>query len=100
MTNNPILNALGALGYISLIASIIFFAGNFENKLPMPFAMITVLSLFTLSAAVMGYIFLSLPLQLILDGKKKQGVDLFIKTVGVFAIITALIFITIILFLR
>lgn len=100
MTKNPILNALAALAYIILIASVIFFAGNFENKLPMPFAMITVLSMLTLSAAVMGYIFFSQPLQMIIEGKKKQGVDLFVKTVGSFAVITAFIFISIFLFVK
>lgn len=53
---------------------------------------IAMLSLFVLSAAVMGYFFFFQPLQLYLDGEKKQAVNLFIKTVGIFACITALVF--------
>jgi hypothetical protein len=36
----------------------------------------------------MGYLFLSQPIQLFLDGKKKQAVSLFLQTLGVFACIT------------
>jgi len=49
------------------------------------------LSLFVLSAAVMGFLFVYQPLQLYLDCHKKEGVDFFFKTVGSFAIITVLL---------
>jgi len=42
------------------------------------------LSLFVLSAAIMGFLFLSEPLQLYLDGHKKEAVAFFTKTVGFF----------------
>ena len=51
-------------------------------------APVAVISLFTLSAAVMGYVFLYQPGLMILDGKKKQGVTLFLQTVAVFAVLT------------
>ena len=54
---------------------------------------IAVLSLFTLSAALMGYFFLYQPVQLYLDGKKKEATSLFIRTILVFAIFTGAIFI-------
>ena len=57
------------------------------------FAPVAILSLFTLSAAVMGYIFFFQPVQLYLDGKKKPAIDLFLQTLGVFAIITIAILI-------
>ncbi len=91
MTKNPIINAACALAYIALIASIMFYAiekSGHSNSIIIP---ITVLSLFTLSAAVMGYLFLAQPLQLYLDGKKKDGVKLFLHTVGVFALATAIL---------
>ena len=53
-------------------------------------APIAVISLFTLSAAVMGYLFCYRPTQLYFDGKKKQAVGLFLQTVVVFACFTAL----------
>ena len=92
MTQNPILNALSATLYIALVASLMF---NME-KIPdgvdsilMPIAM---LSLFVLSAAVMAYVFCFKPIQLLIEGKKTEAVNLFLKTLGVFAIITILVF--------
>ena len=53
------------------------------------------LSLFVLSAAVMGYIFFYQPTQLYLAGKHKEAVNMFLKTVGFFATIT-LVFLAIV----
>lgn len=92
MTKNPFINALGALGYITLVASVMFYGmqrSGPDNSVIIPIAM---MSLFTLSAAVMGFIFLSQPLQLCLDGKKKEAVRLFVQTVTTFAGITILAF--------
>lgn len=58
-----------------------------QESIVVPIAM---LSLFTLSAAVMGYLFVSQPLQMYLDGQKKKGVTLFLQTVGVFAGMTVI----------
>lgn len=91
MTKNPFLNALAALLYIVTIASVMFYG---TKNVPGPdsiLAPIVALSVFTLSAAVMGYIFLYHPLQLFLDGKKKEGANLFLKTVAAFAVITAIV---------
>lgn len=100
MTKNPILNAATAIAYIIAVSSFVFFVGTFEDDKIGVLAPIMALSLFTLSAAVMGYIFLSQPLQMIVGGKKKQGVDLFLRTVGSFAVITIAIFLSIFLFTR
>ncbi len=93
MTKNPIINAFAATAYISVVASLMYYgseyAGKAEDTILAPIA---ILSLFTLSAAMMGYLFLSQPLQLYLDGEKKQGVTLFIRTVGIFAVLTFGIF--------
>lgn len=95
MTKNPIINALLATAYIALVASIMFYAPKFAGKNETLLIPIAVISLFSLSAAVMGYLFLGTPAQLFLTGKKKEAVNLFLKTIGAFAIITALVFITI-----
>lgn len=92
MTKNPLLNALAALGYIILVASVMFYGIRHtgpDNSVIIPIAM---LSLFTLSAAMMGYIFCSQPLQLYLDGKKKEAINLFLKTVAIFGGMTILAF--------
>ncbi|MDO8451248.1 MAG: hypothetical protein Q7S76_00065 [bacterium] len=56
-------------------------------------APIAVISLFTLSAAVMGYLFCYQPLELYFDGKKNEAVRYFLQTVAVFASSTVLILI-------
>src|SRR6185295_13365016 len=92
MTKNPLINALSATLYITLVASVMFYgmkSSGPDNTILIPIA---VLSLFTLSAAIMGFIFFYQPLQLFLDGKKKEAADFFLKTVLFFGIITGLAF--------
>lgn len=92
MTKNPIINAFSATLYIVVVVSLLFYFSTFkgmDNSILIP---ISILSLFVLSAAVMGYIFIYNPLQLFLEGKKEEAVGLFLKTVGTFALITAVIF--------
>ena len=92
MTKNPIYNALAAFIYIVAIVFIVNWAGNneiLETSLLMP---IMILSLFVLSTAVMAYLFLYQPVILYMDGKKKDAVNLFIKTLLIFAILPLTIF--------
>ncbi len=93
MTKNPFINALSATLYIVLVASVMFYGTSNMGRANSVIVPIAIVSLFTLSAAVMGYVFLSQPLQLYLDGKKKVAVNLFLKTLAVFAGITVLIFV-------
>lgn len=91
MSKNPIINALGASGYIFLVVSVMTFVTQpLRNKPDTFFAPIMVLFMLTLSVAVMAYLFFYQPLLLFIDGKKKQAVNLFVKTVGIFAVFTAL----------
>lgn len=88
MTKNPLLNAFSAAVYIALVATIMNYAHQVdvpEQGILIPMA---VLSLFVLSAAIMGYIFFYQPAQMYLDGDKKGAVDLFLKTLAFFACIT------------
>ena len=88
MTNNPFLNALLASGYIVVLVSIISSVpqpDGGQDTILMPMVM---LSLFVLSAAVMGYLFLYKPGQLYFEGRKEEAVKLFLSTVGIFAGIT------------
>lgn len=102
MTKNPFINALVAAIYIVLVV----FAVNIvaDNEVNIGVAQfitpIMMISLFTLSAAVMGYVFCYQPLRLYLDGDKEKGVKLFLKTVLIFAIIPISIFIAYLLFLK
>jgi len=91
MSKNPIINALAASGYIILVVSVITFISQTQENKPDNFlAPIIFLSLLTLSVTVMAYLFFYQPLQLFISGKKKAAVDLFVKTVAVFAGFTLL----------
>ena len=92
MTKNPFVNALAAVAYITLVASLMFYGQDRfprEDTIFMPIGMI---SLFTLSAAVMGYIFLKSPLELYFENQKQLGAKLFVQTLGVFAVLVCIIF--------
>jgi len=93
MTKKPIYNALAAFAYIVAVVLLINWAMYNDvlvtSSLLMP---IMILSLFVLSAAVMAYLFLYQPIMLYLEGKKKDAVDLFIKTLLIFAILPLGIF--------
>lgn len=94
MTKNPILNALSAAGYIGLVVSVInFISLTQRNKPDTAFAPVVFLSLLTLSVTVMAFLFFYQPLQLFIEGKKKEALNLFGKTVGAFAVFTTVVLI-------
>ncbi len=99
MTKNSLINALAASLYIVVVAFVMYYgpklASEEKETILIPIA---VISLFTLSAAVMGYLFLSQPIEMYFAGEKKEAISLFLKTVAIFAGITAVILIF--LFLR
>ena len=81
----PFLFALVAAVYIVFIVLAIQATGYLvpkEDNILMP---MTMLGLFVLSAAVMGFLFLSEPLKLFLENRKQEAATFFLKTVGVFA---------------
>lgn len=89
MSKNPIVNALSASAYIILVVTVMTFVTQpLKNKPDTFFAPITFLSVLTLSVAVMAFLFFYQPLQFFIEGKKKEAVSLFVKTVGIFAAIT------------
>jgi len=88
MSKNPFINAIVASLYIVLVASIMFYGPKMVGPVNSIIVPITLLSLFTLSAAVMGYLFLYEPAQLYFSNNKKEAVQLFLKTVAIFAVIT------------
>lgn len=91
MTKNPIINALSASAYIFLVVSVMTFVTKpLRNKPDTFFAPIVFLSMLTLSVAVMAFLFFYQPTLLFIEGKKKEAVNIFVKTVGFFAAFTAL----------
>src|SRR4030065_122198 len=94
MSKIPIINALSALIYILVVVTVMTFATQpLKNKPDTFFAPITLLSVLTLSVAVMAFLFFYQPLQLFIEEKKKEAVNLFVKTVGIFAVFTAVVLI-------
>ena len=91
MTKNPIINALVGLLYIAGVASFVFYVPPHIPVQQSVLIPIAILSLFVFSAACMGYMFLSQPIQLFLEGEKKEAIDLFIKTLVSFAISAAVL---------
>lgn len=101
MTKNPLINALSATLYISVVAGVMSSMekspSNLDHSVLVPIAM---LSLFVLSAATMGYIFCYKPILLLVEGKKVDALHLFLKTVGIFAVITLFFFCTMFIIAR
>ena len=92
MTKNPILNSLLATTYIGLVG----FFMNYVSKNPPTgpdsfLAPVALISLFTLSAAMMGLMFGYQPFKLYFDGKKKEATSLFFKTLLTFALTTSIL---------
>ncbi len=84
----PFLYALAAAIYIVVIVLVI---NTVTRILPQQTIIIpiTMLGLFVLSAAIMGFLFLSEPLRLFMENRKQEAVAFFIKIVGVFACFVA-----------
>lgn len=92
MTNNPIINAVAASGYIVFVVSIMNWIMATQGGKPDPaFAPVIFISLLTLSVATMAYIFFYQPLQMLIDGKRKEAVTLFTQTLGIFGVITVVV---------
>jgi len=87
--SSDVFNGLSAWIYIVTLAFVMYFGTKNLPKEDTILAPIAMISLFTLSAGVMGYIFGLQPIQLYLDGKKKEAVQLFLKTLMVFGLLTA-----------
>ena len=92
MTKNPYLNALFAGLYIVFIALLVTYGpalvrGNTDTIL----APIAMLSLLVLSVAFMSYAFFFQPILMYVEGHKREAIELFTKTLGSFAVITAVI---------
>ena len=86
MSKNPFINAFVAAGYISFIVTAIFNSPNYitDNELGM-MAPILFLSLFVISAAIMGYLFVYQSACLLIEGKHAEATRLFLATLFSFA---------------
>ena len=94
MSKNPFLNAFSAITYIFLVVTVMnFITRPLKDKPDTFMAPITILTMLTLSVTVMAFLFFYQPFQLFIEGKSKDSVKLFAKTVAYFAIFTLIILI-------
>jgi hypothetical protein len=82
----PFIHALAAAAYIVLIVFVTNIIGSaLKSQNDSIIIPITMLSLFVLSAAIMGFIFLYEPLRMLVEGNKQGALAFFGKEVGFFA---------------
>lgn len=90
MTKNPLLNALAAALYIGAVSSVMYYGQPLVDPVDNVLMPITILSLLSLSAAVMAYAFFYQPVLMYLEGQKVEAVKLGVRTIGAFGAITAI----------
>ena len=92
-------NTTGAIAYIFLVSQIMnngdILFGNFANSYLGPFA---ILLLFVLSAAVVGGLLFGQAIYLFFEGNKKDSIKSAIYNIGWLFIITATIFVGLVIF--
>jgi hypothetical protein len=87
----PFLYSLGAAVYIAIVVTVLQTASYvFKDLSGTMFVPMAMLSMFVLSAAIMGYLFLSEPLFLLMENRKKEAITFFAKILGFFACFVAL----------
>jgi len=86
MNKTSLYHAILAAGYISTLVSLMTLVSETlstqEDNIFMP---ITMLTLVTLSVAVMAYLFFYQPVVLLIENKRVEAVQTFLGTVAVFA---------------
>ena len=88
---NPMLNAFGAVAYIWGIGLLIHHISSLHHDTPDKLVdSIAALSLVVFSVAVMAFLFFYYPLVLLMENKKNEALSYFLKTLGAFGAITAL----------
>lgn len=96
---NPIIHGIAASGYILLVVGVMNAVTKVvdDSKGFNFLAMVLFISMFTLSAAVMAYLFGYQPVHLYFEGKKEVAVRFFLKTTVVFAGVTGVVLVLLIL---
>lgn len=92
MTKRPLLNALLAALYVSLIALFFTFAPLLPEPKGTALVPLAMLSLLTLSAAIMAFLFFYQPVALLAKGEQSAAFKLLLQTLGCFAGITVIFF--------
>lgn len=96
---NPLFNAVAIILYILIVVGLIFSLQSPNTPDVGILAPVFLLSLFTLSVAVMAFLFFYQPFKLYFDSRRNEALTYFIKTIGYFAGIV-LVFFAALMFFR
>lgn len=89
---NPLLNALAASSYIGAVVFFLHFIESVRRDTPDTILDgLGVISLFVFSAAVMAFLFFYQPALRLIENKRSEAVSYFLRTLGIFGLITALV---------
>ncbi len=92
MTKNPFYNALFAIAYIMVLITCLFFvSASRMGQQESIFTAMGMLALLVFSVALMAYLFFYQPVLMLIEGQREKAVKLFLQTVGIFAVATALV---------
>lgn len=92
MSRSPYINALLAALYIVFVVLLITYGpAHVRDKPDSILAPMAMLSLLVFSVALMGYLFFLQPVAMYMEGQKREAVELFTKTLGIFAVITGIV---------
>lgn len=96
--NNPVscslMQALGVVGYVMLVAIIMYHADRLFGQMKSFLAPVTFLMLYVVSAAICGWLVFGKPVMLYWDGMKKEALKLLFMTIiwmGLFTLIMLLV---------
>lgn len=92
MKINPFINALGAVAYILAVVGIITLLQSPNTPDKGMLAPVFLLSLLTLSAATMAFLFFYQPFKLYFDNHRKEALVYFMKTLGYFGLVVVALF--------
>lgn len=86
---NPLINAISAALYIGVVVLFMRFIESLRHDTPDTLLDgVGMLSLFVLSFAVMAFLFFYQPVLKLLENKQAEAASYFLKTLGIFAVIT------------
>jgi hypothetical protein len=92
ITSYSFFNALGTIVYVSLVALVMSHGNKWFGPGNNILGAIAILSLLVLSASVVGALILGRPALWYMDGKKSEGIKLFLFTLGWLLVFTMIIF--------
>ncbi|MDP3899536.1 MAG: hypothetical protein Q8Q23_00455 [bacterium] len=87
-----LLHALGVVLYTAFIAWFLNNGERFFGQIKSFWGPLMILLLFMISALITSSLVFAKPIMLYLNGKKKEGMDMFLYTAGWLIVITAVLF--------